>query len=184
MDRLKCFEKELSYINNAKIKEFTEEAIKMLPDYFFKIPASSTGKYHPEYTTGDGGLVRHTQAAVRIAVELFNINLFTTIEMDCIVSALILHDGLKSGAEKSEYTKHEHPLLMGLFVRSSEKLISIIDNDTLELIVSGIESHMGQWNVSKYSNIVLKIPETREQRYIHMCDYLASRKCLEFKNEF
>ena len=78
-----------------------------MPDYFFHVAASSTGKYHPKYALGDGGLLRHTKAAVRIAHELLinpSITNFTDDEKDLIIMALTLHDGLKSGLEKSEYT--------------------------------------------------------------------------------
>ena len=61
------FKKELTYIKNNRYKENIKVLINLLPDYFFEIPASSTGKYHPYYATGKGGLVRHTKAAVRIA---------------------------------------------------------------------------------------------------------------------
>ena len=44
--------------------------IDSLPDYFFEVAAASTGKYHPKYAQGEGGLVRHTKAAVKIAYEL------------------------------------------------------------------------------------------------------------------
>ena len=49
--------------------------IELLPNYFFEVPASSTGKYHPEFALGDGGLIRHTKVAVRIAYELLNNNI-------------------------------------------------------------------------------------------------------------
>ena len=69
MDYEKEFEMELSYINDKKIKEALLKVIKLLPDYWFTIPASSTGKYHPEYALGDGGLLRHSKAAMRIGFE-------------------------------------------------------------------------------------------------------------------
>lgn len=181
MDKLKVFEIELKYIRNDKIRKFTEAMINKLPDYFFEIPASSTGKYHPQYATGEGGLVKHTKAAVRIAVELFTITPnYTSDEKDCIISALILHDGFKCGIEKTQYTKHEHPLIMGNFIRESNELKEILDIEIIEKIASGIESHMGQWVKVKWSPTVLKTPQTKLENFIHWCDYLASRRCLEF----
>lgn len=184
MNKLDFFKVELKYIKNNKIREFTEKVIENLPDYFFTIPASSTGKYHPIYATGEGGLVRHTQAAVRIAIELFTITpIYTSDEKDCIISALILHDGFKCGIEKSQYTKHEHPLIMGNFIRESNELKEILDIELIEKIASGVESHMGQWCTNKYSKTVLKTPQTKLENFIHWCDYLASRKILEFNFE-
>ena len=66
------FNKELNYIKNERIKRSLVIMLDKLPDYFYEVPASSTGKYHPEYALGKGGLVRHTKAAIRIAKELLD----------------------------------------------------------------------------------------------------------------
>ena len=101
MSKADIFKYELSFIKDSKIREFTIKAIEVLPDYFFKVAASSTGKYHPQYALGEGGLVRHTKAAVRIALELFRCETvtghFPDEVKDIIISALILHDGAKHG---------------------------------------------------------------------------------------
>ena len=68
------FKTELNYIKDSEIREKAIKAINLLPDYFFEVPASSTGKYHPTFSQGEGGLVRHTKAAVNIANELLNHN--------------------------------------------------------------------------------------------------------------
>jgi hypothetical protein len=183
VDRLEIFKTELEYVKNPKIREFTEKAINNLPEYFFTVPASSTGKYHPSYALGDGGLVRHTKAAVRIAIELFRMDCFkySEDEKDMMISSLILHDGCKSGLEKSKYTVTEHPLIVAKFVKENKEINSCIDNDTLETIAQCIESHMGQWTFDyKTKKNVLPRPKTKMQNFVHWCDYLASRKCLEF----
>ena len=72
MKKEEYFKKELSYIKNKKVIKDLKYLIELLPDYFFEIPASSTGKYHPSYALGEHGLIRHTKAAVRIAYELFD----------------------------------------------------------------------------------------------------------------
>ena len=52
----------------------------------------------------------------------------------------------------------------------------------LEAICANIESHMGQWNRDPYkkSNVVMPLPRTKMEKYVHLCDYIASRKPLEF----
>lgn len=35
---------------------------------------------------------------------------------------------------------------------------------------------MGQWNVNLYSKTILPKPKTATQKFVHLCDYLASRK--------
>ena len=98
------FNKELSYIKNSEILIMTEKAINHLPEYFFTVSASSTNKFHPSFSLGEGGLYRHTKFAVEIAVNLFNIIEFTQDEKDCIVSSLILHDGFKQGRVSKGHT--------------------------------------------------------------------------------
>lgn len=65
-----CFDREITWIHDEKIRKFAQYCVDNLPDYFFTVPASSSGKYHPSYALADGGLVRHTDAAVIIAHEL------------------------------------------------------------------------------------------------------------------
>ena len=43
MDKIKCFKNELDYIKSDRLKKSAETLVSMLPDYFFVIPASSTG---------------------------------------------------------------------------------------------------------------------------------------------
>ena len=72
MKKTDIFKKEINYVKNANRRKDVKTLIELLPDYFFEVPASSTGKYHPEFALGEGGLVRHTKLAVRIAIELLN----------------------------------------------------------------------------------------------------------------
>ncbi len=113
MEKIECLKKELNYIKNEKYRKNAEILINLLPDYFFEVPASSTGKYHPNFALGQGGLVRHTKVAVRIAYDLLNNptigDIFKDEEKDLMLTGLILHDGLKSGLQKSQYTLFDHP---------------------------------------------------------------------------
>ena len=103
----------LEKIEHPTIREFVMDALYYVPDSFFYIPASSSGKYHPTYSLGTGGLVRHTKAATRIAYELFRVNFFkyNEIEQDIILASLILHDTYKHGLNGSRYTVTEHPTI-------------------------------------------------------------------------
>jgi hypothetical protein len=182
MKKQEQLKREVSYIRNPKYRENANRLIELLPDYFFEVPASSTGKYHPSYTLGDGGLVRHVKAAVRIGHELLENPItggkFTNDEKDLIILALILHDGLKSGLVKQKYTQVDHPLLVSNYIKDNKDKLSLTDNEILAL-TNMIESHMGIWNKDYNGNEVLPIPVNKYQKFVHMCDYLASRKFLE-----
>ena len=185
MEKTNYFKKEISYIKDENLASDLKKLIKLLPDYFFEIPASSTGKYHPKFALGEGGLVRHTKVAVRFAYELLNNNTvgskFTDRDKDLIIMALTLHDGLKSGLEHDKYTKFDHPLLISKYIMENKDKLSM-DIDDIRKLCSMIESHMGEWTYDSYQKKeVLPKPRTAEQRFVHMCDYLASRKFINIE---
>lgn len=180
-EELNIFTYELNQIKDPKIREFTTKALEIAPDYFWEIPASSTGKHHPSYALGMGGLCRHVKAAVKIAIELFNLSMFkyTDAQKDIIISALILHDCAKSGIPKTKFTIHDHPIVICDYILQHKEIYEILDEKTLNTLLDCIRSHMGTWTISKFSKVVLPEPKTGMQNFVHMCDYLASRKCLE-----
>lgn len=174
------FRTELNTIINFNIRQFCIDMLEDAPDYFFTVPASSTGKYHPAYALSAGGLVRHTKALVGIANDLLALEQFDfdNDTKDMIRVAGILHDAKKHGDNGSVYTVFDHPVIAAEWVRNSKsETISQADKNK---IASMIASHMGSWNTDKRSNIVLPKPVTAAQQFVHMCDYLASRKHLEY----
>lgn len=171
------FKKELSYIVDEDIKESLAIMIDKVPDYFFTIPAASTGKYHPTFAQGDGGLVRHTKAAVRMAYELYGIYKFPQHTKDLIIMALVLHDSVKKGIEETKWTLHDHPLIVCEFIRNNKSELKLNNND-IEFVCGCIASHMGKFNTCDYSDVILPLPKTPEQKFVHMCDFLASRKVI------
>lgn len=181
------FATELSYIKDEGYRELAKNLIQKLPDYTFKIAASSTGKYHPKYTNGEGGLVRHTKAAVRIAVELMRLEMYSGVSLshDAIIVALLLHDGFKHGFpdEDGSYPKYSisnHSEVCANWLISLG-LVDTVNAKVYRYIADLVLTHMGQWNTDyKSGRMFAPKPATMEQCFVHLCDYLASRKCLEF----
>lgn len=186
MNKIETFEKEYTYIKNQKYRDNLKIMVNLLPEYFFHVAASSTGKYHPSFSLGEGGLVRHTKAAVRIAYELYQTESitgkFTDEEKDLMICALILHDGLKHGLEKSEYTVFNHPLVVCEYIREHKDELTFTDTE-IDFITNVISSHMGPWTSDYKGNEVLPAPVNKYQKFVHMCDFLASRKFLDIKFE-
>ena len=181
MNKIKYFTKEISYVKSESKRRDLEYLINLLPDYFFTIPASSTGKYHPKFAGTVSGLVKHTKAAVRIAYDLFEtVNNFSDNDKDLIIMALIMHDGLKKGIEEEQYTRFDHPLLVSKMIMENANKLEMNIDDVRKMCML-IESHMGKWNTNKYSKIELPVPTSEIQRYVHRCDYLASRVYLNVK---
>ncbi|CAB1251533.1 HD_domain domain-containing protein [Ruminococcaceae bacterium BL-6] len=183
-EKVGLFSKEIGFIKNSNIQDFVKKALVIVPEYFFSIPASSTGKFHPSYALGEGGLVRHTKAAVRIANELLRLEMYgcyTQEEKDLMIAALILHDTYKLGLNHSKYTVTEHPIIAADFCAEDQQLNNIIPKEQRIFIANCVKTHMGQWTQDYRSHKeVLEKPKTKYQKFVHQCDYLASRKCLEF----
>ncbi len=183
MIKEEVFMKELSYIKDDHYRSSAISLIKILPDYFFKVAASSTGKYHPTFALGDSGLVRHTKVAVRIANEILSnpcLTSFTPREKDLILIALLVHDGCKLGLPESKYTVFDHPLVISDLIRKYQNLIELNDLDT-DFVCKCVETHMGPWTKDYNGIEILTPPITRHQKFVHLCDYLASKKFLDIK---
>lgn len=185
MDKVSVFNKEYTYLKNKNNVEDLKFLVNKLPDYFFEIAASSTGKYHPKFALGAGGLIRHTKVAVRIAYDLLNNDSigskFSENEKELILMALVLHDGIKSGMPESKFTRTDHPLLISKLIMENKDELKLKIDD-IRLLCNIIESHMGQWNIDVYTKKeILPKPTSEIQKFVHMCDYLASKKYLDVK---
>lgn len=184
MNKKEMLRPEIDMIQNEKYKNNLKVLIDNIPDYFFEIPASSTGKYHPEFSAGPQGLLRHTKVATRIANELLSLEcyqeMFTKEEQDLLKIAVIMHDTLKCGEIKEQYTRFDHPLLVANNIKKQQQETTFTDEE-IKFITDAISSHMGQWNTNQYRNIVLPKPKTKYQIFVHTCDYLSSKKFLNVK---
>lgn len=182
MNKIEIFSVEINYINNLDLKESLKLIVDKLPDYFFHEAASSTGKYHPKYALGEGGLLRHSKAATKIGLELLNNPLigskYSPREKDMLLLSLLVHDGLKRGLTEERYTRVDHPILMANFILDNYQTFKLNLEDA-KFISDVIKTHMGPYNTDFNGNVVLETPKNKYQSFVHMCDYLASRKCLE-----
>lgn len=178
IDKIKVFAEELALIEDKDIRSFTEKCIEKTPDYFYIVPASSTGKYHPAYSLGEGGLIRHTKALVYFANELlsleYNKQRFSALERDMIIAAGILHDSFKHGDTEQRFSVANHPVI------AADHIIEWADENERELakaISDCVRSHMGEWNSDyKTKSEIMPKPQTDIEMFVHECDYLASRK--------
>ena len=178
------FDEILNTFENKDLRLFAEARLEDAPAYWWKVPASSTGKYHPQYALGEGGLVRHTLALCRILNHFFEVEsiskMFSSRDRDLLRIAGIIHDMWKSGTqaeyEKAKWTRFDHPLIVANMLRDADNL-PINERVFIAQVVS---SHMGQWNTDKrHPDVVLPKPENKYQIILHLADYLASRKDIE-----
>ena len=138
INKIDYFKTEIGYIKNSEYIDDFKKLIELLPDYFFKVAASSTGKYHPAFSLGDGGLLRHTKAAVRIAYELLNDpcigDKYTSREKDLFLIALTMHDGVKHGIPEEKYTRADHPLLASNLIKEHRKELKMSQAELAERV--------------------------------------------------
>ena len=182
MNKEELFKKEIDFIKDKDLKQVLIKLADLVPEYFYEVPAASTGKYHPSYAAGNGGLLRHSKAAMRIGYELLNNptigDKYSSREKDLILIALLFHDGLKLGLPKEKYSRFDHPILMQKFIYDNKDELGLSEEDAV-FLGDVIKTHMGPWT-KNYDDIeVLEAPHTKYQNFVHMCDYLASRKFLE-----
>ena len=177
MSNIKLFERELELIVNEElrmaVKSYMEEAP---PGYFWTDGASSSGKYHPKFSQGIGGLVRHTKAVVMFAEELLRMSSYAYMKdeyKDYVIAACIIHDTAKygiDGFDKAEYKNHAKNASIA-FANYCEQ---VMDYTPHFLLLNAIESHMGQWSTDREDR-----PFTSVDRCVHMADYMASRSFID-----
>ena len=181
----KVFEKELASIKNKEIKQFVIDVFdKLCPDYFWTCPCSTSGKYHPQVSLGEGGLVRHVKLAVWWGIELLRA-LDDSLELrsiprnqlhDEVIATLLLHDLLKNGEGLDSDGRPLDRSVTGTHGVTLANAITYTDfgkddDDTFFRILDGIAGHMGIWTTS-----VVYRPNTAFTQLIHLADYCASRK--------
>ena len=177
MRNMKLFEREINLIVNEDlrmaVKSYMDEET---PDYFWTDGASSSGKYHPQFSQGIGGLVRHTKAVVMFAEELLRMSSYAYMReeyKDYVIAACILHDTAKYGVgeyDKKEYKNHATNAAKA-FAEYAEQ---VMDYKPSEFLLNAIASHMGQWSTEKEDR-----PFTNIDRCVHMADYMASRSFID-----
>jgi HD superfamily phosphohydrolase YqeK len=154
------------------VKSYLEESV---PDYFWEIGASSSGKFHPAFSQGKGGLVRHTKAVVMFAEELLRMSTYAFMRdeyKDYVIAACLVHDTAKYGAkeyDKAEYKNHAPAAAVAF-----DTWCISLDYDCSEFLLNAIASHMGQWSTDRDDR-----PFTNIDRCVHMADYMASRPFID-----
>ena len=92
----------------------------------------------------------------------------------------LVHDCRKSGEqsdyERSKFTNFDHPIQMANVIYSYDgKYLNSVE---IDFIATCIHSHMGQWCTDRKTSEVLPTPIHDYQEFVHLADYLASRKDL------
>lgn len=181
--KIQTFLTELALIKDHDIRAFTELLIKSLHDRFFIEGASSTSKYHPDISNGEGGLVRHTKFAIQIAKSIIDTNMFGVVNESIVYSALILHDGWKySDNLDNKYTVKDHAVLSVGYIKDIIKKSNFFDiyrniPAWYGEILNCIQGHNGFFMSDKSKNeFEYNGVWSVEQKIVHIADYISSRR--------
>jgi hypothetical protein len=185
-DKLKLFVNEFNYIKNVNLRKFAEEVIANADDWFFVEPASLSGKYHPKFSLGEGGLMRHTRCVAYWATAMAESFNLSQEDSDLLVIAALAHDIKKHDSNK-RYMR-EHPLLASDYVCEIMKKFSedVITNEQVQKICCAVAAHMGKWEgtrewVKDTTKELFPMPKNDFEKALQAADYAASRKVvLEF----
>lgn len=178
-DKIKLFVNEINDIKDKNIRKFAEELIGNADDYFFSVPASSSGKYHPQFDLGNGGLVRHTRCVTFIAESIAESYDLDDEYRDLLIVSALAHDIKKQG-DNVGYTVREHPMLASEYVKKTNDSVKLLTKPQLEIICRAVESHMGKWEHKKeylkFGDKPYPMPKSDLERALQAADYIASRK--------
>lgn len=172
-------EKYFNLFANPEIRDFAKFMWAKAPDYFFIIPASTSGKYHAEWSTDKGGLVRHVLMGVQVAYDLSRTYALTDHETDLALAALFGHDIIKYGLDFDERYLDMHPYMPRTYFGNYKSAGYVGDySKTMDFdtIMTAIERHMGNIMTGEWTSVAGLRPETPLQHVVHLADYIASRK--------
>lgn len=157
---------EIDKIQNTDLRKKVEKVfLEHAPEYFWKVPASSSGKYHPKDHTGEHGLWLHTKRAFtsyeRLARSYENSNRVSKFEINAGKTAILLHDLFKFGLPKNkkQHTVSNHDRIAYNYLKSNTNLP--------EEVLGCVDSHNGPWGEGKN-------PETDLEHLHHNADMIAS----------
>ena len=180
-EKISCFAFELSEIKDENLKKFLTIILEGTGDWFYHDPASTSGKYHPKYALGDGGLMRHTRAVAYWTKELYRTELFDVNERqaELLYVAAILHDIRKHTATGGYIQKHARAGY-DLILATQAEHPELLSKEEAQYMSDAVSTHMGVWGVKDGE----RKPTSDAEKLLHIADYSASRKeiIMEFAN--
>lgn len=178
------FAKYIDKINNNGVKKFMRLAIDKFPPYFMTVPASSTGKYHCDWSNvigsdgAAGGLAKHTYAMCWYVDQMAEAEMLTPEEKDAALVAVMFHDAVKYGFGGGKFTTKTHEAEGAVFFQRCLKQFKAEALPLADVIHKAILFHQGRWAVSDPPKMFPVDFDTVGQM-VHRADMVVSRK--EFK---
>ena len=149
------------FIEDEGLKDFiTDTLTNKVPDYFWTLPSSSSGKYHPVDERGMFGLVLHTLRVFKVSNMLCIFSDVKGRDRDIVLIAAILHDSLKYDVPPGGvHTIQNHKTVACKYLELPDDICSVIN-----------ATHIDPY-------IVKELDE--KQRVLYYADAIASRDWID-----
>lgn len=186
------YKAELDNIKFEAVRSAVELVLNHAPSYYM---TADTGNYAKDK---DGKILKlrdFTKAVVRyLLIFLGHKSIryqFTDLQRDYMIGAALIHDLAQRGLndEPSKYVMFEHPILIANLIPEYSSLNPTMQEHIGAMINIAV-AHNGPWNTSTKSTTILPEMTDNMQFYVHLSNYLASRKVTsidtsdEVANEF
>lgn len=178
-NKVELFREFLNTYETEELRLFSEDLLEAQDDINYKIPASTSGKYHNPTQCQPGGQMYHVLFVCKVMEMLLPLEYMKEKfpkpkQRDCLRTAVLFHDAKKTNG--GPHTVKEHPNLGAKFVINTE-VEHDIPQKLKEYIGRLIQSHSGEWT---YDGMMPK-PESDDQFLIHLCDMVGSRAFFDMK---
>lgn len=172
----KIFASELSIIKDNTKRELVLNIFESLEIRWWKMPTSTTKKYHHATCNKIYGIIMHIKLTVKYAVTLYDALYVDNKQLENIIVACLLHDVGKK-IKYNNYSEYKnHPLVSVEIIKNSikENMNASPDENDMMLIYDMIKFHMGIFTPTSFSKQIqdYKLSEL----IVYLADYLASRK--------
>ena len=166
-----------------EMKNYYLDMAEKIPDYFFTMPSSTSGKYHNKTQCQPFGQLYHifmfdSVVNHRLRLKGNQEKFSDPMVRDCMRATAGLHDAIKCGWNGSTHTVPEHPMLAAEFVRKTH-VEHDIPPEYKEIIAGMCEAHSGQWNTNRKKEVIMPEPRNDMEFFIHECDILSSRNDID-----
>ncbi len=190
------FGKIIDRIKDKSKKEFVRLALLESPDYFWVMPSSTTGKYHPPDEFCIHGLLIHIR---KVCLFLVQLNKIFSFELDDMLVAGLLHDTLKCGYPGREKKRPEDKepaktpdgfvcdfwtdILHCMYPRHHFRDIVLSSGELVKYaswwddVMIPIERHYGQWSPSPLLEM------NASENILHVADFMVSKKQMRVEFE-
>lgn len=183
IEKVKPFEDYINFISDKKLQQLCVRILNETPDHFFTTPATTSNKFHPPDERVPGGIYKHLQRAVVMAMHaLRRYGLDQDQKMvDIAITASLLHDSPFRVTDNKDGTFKTNPTHAVENARYIEKAMTElnIEPETIKLVCAGVGLHMGIWDKHTDKEWFDRYKEYKEHpiaKVVQEADFYASRR--------